>query len=364
MTATELRRRIDNMNGYLATLYDVPFLTRGGVTYPVQALSPDAPTGIDAVLGPPPISHVDRAGLAIYNYAHLHTLQNSGRNLFDGVTFTYKRLRQRPLLLEAELGTYYDMLATCGALKQELWDASHRRGLRLPMRQQFHRAIGYTESLTTGAGRSAALGGAVLVVYNDAGIYRALLAQRSRRNATDPGHLHVIPAFIYQPRSIDYHPDEWRFSYHIRREYLEELFGLPEAPVTAPHDHFYQHPALVDLDAMLHSGAAELWFSGFCMELTMLRVELCALLLIHDADWWPRVTAPGSPIRLNAGAETDDGHLYRVPIADDDALLAALPPDSALRMVPQAAAALWQGVDLARQRIALREASAGEPRQQ
>jgi hypothetical protein len=86
------------------------------------------------------------------------------------------------------------------------------------------------------------------------------------------------------------------------------------------------------------------------MNLLTLRAEISALLLIHDAAWYERVTAPDSDMRLNAEAETQGGIAY-VPIATDEALLAALPPDVHTIMPPQAVGALWEGVELARSLI-------------
>jgi hypothetical protein len=83
-----------------------------------------------------------------------------------------------------------------------------------------------------------------------------------------------------------------------------------------------------------------------------LRPEICALLLIRDPDWWRRVQAVGSPYQLDTGAEAS-GKLLLVPIADDQRLLASLPPDYHLNMVPQAIAAFWQGVDLARELLSM-----------
>jgi hypothetical protein len=306
---------------------------------------------IDSICGPLPTDPTPQP-FEIYNHAHLNNLQNSGRTLFNGVTYALHRIRTRPLTIEAHVGHYFDMLATCDALKRELYDAAFRRYIRLPLRAQYHRSIGPKESLTSGIGRSAAIGGAALIVFNHRGTYKAMLARRSRRNATDPGFYHTVPAFIYQPRHVPFHADEWRISYHIYREFLEELFAMPEADASAPHDHFYQHPALLDLQAMMAQGEAGLYFTGIMHDLTMLRPEISALLLIHDVDWYERITAPDSAYPLNAHAETDDGRLLLLPIDSDEAALAVLPDEHHLFMPPQGAAALWLGIELARTLIA------------
>ncbi|QPC82345.1 hypothetical protein G4Y79_22105 [Phototrophicus methaneseepsis] len=340
-----------NMIEYLSALYDVPLYQRGDTRYPVYVQEPDSSqiTDIDSVCGPMPTEPKPQP-FEIYNHAHLSNLQNSGRNLFNGVTYALRRIRTRPLQIEAYIGRYFDMLATCDALKRELYDAAYRRYIRLPLRAQYHRSMGPVESLTNGMGRSAAIGGATLVVFNRQGTYQAMLAQRSRQNATDPGFYHTVPAFIYQPRQVPFHADEWRISYHIYREYLEELFGMPEVNDSAPYDHFYQHPALLDLQAMLANGEAGLYLTGIVHDLTMLRPEITALLLIHDEAWYERVTAPDSPIPLNAHAETDDGQLLTFPIEQDERIYEAV-PNPHLSMPPQGAVAMWLGIEMARKQI-------------
>lgn len=346
-------RRHQNMIEYLTTLYHVPMFQRGDTRYPLYAQLPDPSqiADIDSVCGQIPTEKTPTP-FEVYNHAHLSDMQNSGRNLFNGTTFALRRIRTRPLRIEAWVGRYFDMLATCDAMKNELIDSAFRRSIRLPMRSQYHRSVGQLESLESGIGRSAAIGGATLIVFNHQGTYKAMLAQRSKRNATHPGYYHTVPAFIYGPRSEDFHTDEWRFSYHIYREYLEELFGMPEAGHEAPHDHFYDHPALLDLQHMMAAGEAGLYLTGILTDLTTLRPEITALLLIHDADWYERIHDPKNAFQLNAHAETDDGQLLSFPMASDDDVLAALPEHHHLRMPPQGAGAMWVGIDLARKLIA------------
>jgi len=353
---TDAHTRHAYMIDYLRKLYPVPLLQRGDVSYAVRVYEPQPEqiTDIDSFLGALPQQQYSADTMTAYNRAYLHSLQNGTYNLYNGLTFILRRLRPNPLRIEADLGTYFDMLATCAALEQELRDAAVRRFIRLPLRSQYHREHDPTAALLDGRGRSAALGGVVLTVYNDDGVYTALLARRSARNATDPGFFHTLPAFMFQPQRLPVDPLEWRFSHHVYREFLEELFAMPETP-DAPPDHFYNHPALRDLQAMQADGRAGLYFTGVGLNLLTLRPEITGLLLIHDPDWIRRVSEPDSAYPLNASAEAQDGRVVRLPIADDAGLLAALPADSHLRMPPQAAAALWQGVDLARQLIAARQ---------
>ena len=345
--------RYHNMVEYLSTQYDVPMFQRGDTRYPLYVQKPHSSQidDIDSVCGALPTEKTPRP-FEVVNHAHLSDMQNSGRNLFNGTTFALRRVRPRPLQIEAYLGRYFDMLATCDAMKRELVDSAFRRTIRLPMRSLYHRSVGQLESLKSGNGRSAAIGGATLIVFNHNGTYKAMLAQRSRRTATDPGFYHTVPAFIFGPRAADFHPDEWRISYHIYKEYLEELFGMPELGPEAPHDHFYGHPALLDLQQMMAAGQAGLYLTGILHDLTTLRPEISALLLIHDASWYERIHDTNNTFQLNAHAETDDGQLLTFPIASDADVLGALPEHHHLRMPPQGAGAMWLGIDLARQLIA------------
>ena len=339
---------------YLRKTYAEQLYQRGDVTYPMHIIPPDPDQidDIDRLMGPLPQGSLQAEELIVYNHGYLQSLQNAGRNLFNGITFAYKRLRRRPLRLEASLGRYFDMIATCGALELELQDAIAQQGLvRLPLRSLYHREVDPLQALYDGRGRSAAIGGCTLTVFNHDGRYEAILARRSSKSALDAGFFHVLPAFIFQPMSEQFDPGEWRFSHHIKREYLEELFGMPE--ISAPYDHFKDHPALQDLNAMIEAGQASIHLTGICINLLTLRPEVCALLLIRDPDWYTRIQAPGSATPFDAQAETEDGRIHCVPIESDAAILAALPEDAHTHMPPQAAAALWLGADLARQKLGL-----------
>ena len=215
-----------------------------------------------------------------------------------------------------------------------------------------HRTVNVSQTLWHGAGRSATIGGACLVVYNDSGTYRAILARRSNRNATDPNFYHVLPAFIFQPTHPDMALVDWRISRHIYREYLEELFGAAESNVGSS-DWIDAHPAMQDLQHMMNHGAASLHLTGITLNLFTLRPEICALLLIHDPTWWVRITSENSLTPLDTQSEAQDGIITRVPITSDEALLAELPPYLHTIMPPQAYAALWLGVDLAREKLAI-----------
>jgi len=348
------QEQYEKITKHLTQLYGKRLYERNGITHPIVVFTPqpDQINDVDSVLGDAPRQLLRAEDMAFYNQAYLQTLKNSGRNLFNGTTFVHKRLRRKPLKLSAELGKYFDMLATCAALDDELKDAAAGQLIRLPGRSQLHRHLPPDQAMINGRGRSAAIGVACLTVFNHEGTYKAMLARRSERAATDPLHFHVLPAFIFQPSDEQWtYPEEWSVAHQVYREYLEELFGFDEISSPARYDYFYEHPALQYLKTLMARGEAALYLTGITINLLTLRPEISTLLLIHTPAWYARITAPNSDMPLNTHAEAHGGTIYMLPIRDDAAVLAELPENVHTMMPPQAVGALWMGVDLARQRI-------------
>lgn len=340
---------------YLADYYDADLFTRHGIAHPViqHEPLPEQRNDVDSVLGrlvPTAPLPPSEAEFAIYNYAFLHSLQNSGRNVFNGMTYTLRLLRtQGQLRIDAGIGHYFDMLATCTALERELFDVIVSGALRLPMRSQYHRAIDAQSAIMRGNKRSAALGGVVLVVFKDgAQGYKCLVAKRSAKNATRAGALHLIPAFIFQPQSLERAETDWSFKYHIYREYLEELTGMPEDH--PDNTRMETHPALQDLKRMEAAGKAHIQLTGVTMNLLTLRAEISAVLVIQDGEWWADLQSGKRGYQLDTPESA--GTLLQIPIQSDAMALDALPDEYYLRMVPQAIPALWRGMDAARALIA------------
>lgn len=339
----------DLMVHHLRVYYPQPYYTAVGVMHPLMwyAAPPEQQGDIDSVLG----RWVDERpkDFPVYDYGYLGTMRNSGRTVYDGTTFIFKTLKRKPLKIDAALGGYFDMLATCAALERELRDAASEIYIRLPFRSLYHRNINPAVSLKSGKGRSAAIGGACLTVCNRKGEYVALLGRRSGKAATDPGFYHLLPAFIFQPMGDTVHEGEWSIKHHIEREFLEELFAMPEERTPERIDYFQSHPALVHLHEMMARGDAGLYLTGVSINLLTLRPEINALLIIHDPDWYDHVTASDSPTPLNVLEEAHAAEF--IPIATDEEILAALPEHVHTRMPPQATAALWEGVKQAREKI-------------
>ena len=346
-------RDYKNMTDYLQHLYQCAPYTRAGIEHPVTVYYPAdwQIHDLDSLLDSTPPSTETR-DFAVYDYSYLHDLQNSKPGLHNGLTFTLKSIREKPLKLRGALGRYYDMLATCAALERELRDAVAQGWMRAPSRATTHRGVQPADALRRGAKRSAAIGIGTLTVFNDEGEYKALLARRSDATAFDSGLYHVLPAMMFGPTTADFSDArEWSVRHQVLREVLEELFAMPEQRSASRWDFFYEHPALRALLSLLDSGAAQLCASGIILNLLTLRPEISTLLLIHDPAWYQRVTAPDSDMPLMTADETLSESLVAAPILDDEAFLSRFPADLHLMMPAQAAATMWLGIDLARRLI-------------
>ncbi len=349
-------RDYKNLTDYLQHLYQCQPFARDGIEHPVTVFypSPDQVHDVDSVLDPY-LPTSEPRDYAAYNYSYLHELQNSKPFLHNGDTFTMKRLTAQPLKLRGALGPYFDMLATCAALEKELRDAVAEGWMRGPTRAAYHRAVAPQDALLRGMRRCAAIGIGTLTVYNDDGIYKAMLARRSEKTAYDSGMFHVLPAMMFGPSTPDFsNPQEWSVRHQVLREVLEEMFNMPEERQPERWDFFYQHPALLYLQALMDAGAAELCLTGVIINLLTLRPEISTLLLIHDPEWYARISASDSEIPFRTAEETLSQSVITAPIAEDSAFLAHFPAELHLQMPAQATATLWLGIDLARDLIASR----------
>ena len=347
-------RDYKNLTDYLQHLYQCRPFARHGIEHPVTVFYPDESQvdDVDSLLDRTPPRPENR-DFAAPDYSYLHSLQNQKPHLHNGSTFTLSRLQTKPLKLRAGIGRYFDMLATCAALENELRDAAAQGWMRAPSRATYHRHVAAPESLFNGAKRSAAIGIGTLTVFNDGGEYKAILARRSERTAFDSGMYHVLPAMMFGPTTPDFaDPREYSARHQILREFLEELFDMPEQRAPCRWDFFYEHPALLKLLSLMQAGKAALYATGVILNLLTLRPEIATLLLIHDPDWHAGITAPDSQTPFRTADETVGGSVVAAPIADDEAFLAHFPPELHLRMPAQATATLWLGTDLARKRIA------------
>ena len=338
----------------LWSLYGERLYSHGGQTFPVIVLpaAPDQHTDVDSVLVTDyPRAFVDRSTFAFYDSGHLQNRLRTRPGMTDNPTYIMERMQSNPLRIQAKLGRYFDMMATCDALDWELRDFASGRRDDLPHREQLHALVSPEALLYDGRGRSGVIGVAVLTVFNHEGRYRAIVAQRSSALATGAGLYHVVPAFVFQPSGPEsFYAAEWSVRHHICREFGEELFAMPEygqwqSAQTA--DYFHEHPAVAELRAMLEDGRAELFLTGIAFNLLSTRPEICAALLIHDPEWYRQ-----SEEQLQQALSTERQETRYIPIDTLD----RLPDDLHIRMTPQGAAALWLGLERVRTSIARRSA--------
>ncbi|RMF80455.1 MAG: hypothetical protein D6737_07940 [Chloroflexi bacterium] len=350
----------DHLIAYLNNLYAVDghtLFTRNGVAYPVVVFPPDeAQTDdVNSVLGHVMAdTFIPRETFAIYDEEYLDTMRRAGRRLTNGITYVYTHIDSAPLKIHAQVGRYFDMIMTSDVLSHELKtlfaNGAAHNAVVVPRRSRLHRVVTPVEAMHTGHGRSSAIGGIVLTVFNHDGQYKAILARRSTSAGIDAGLYHVQPAFMFQPVGDNPHDAaHWNLVQHIYREYLEELFGMSEADGAGD---FSSHPMLRDLQAMRDDGRASLHLTGIALNLLSLRPDICTLLLIRDPEWYTRVSGGeyglfGRAMRRDVW-ETDGETVTFAPIDSDAALLGALPGEPHRIFTPPGAAAMWLGVDRAR----------------
>lgn len=314
---------------YLQKNYTDNLLSVDGVTYPILTYPVEPERSIDDLMGMLSESYEDE--FAIYDEQHLHQIQMT-RSITNGMCYIFDSLELNPPRINARLGHYFDMLATCDAIDHEL----RTKPAHTPLRNQLHQAISPQNALIYGAKRSGTIGGAVLTVFNAGDTYRAIIVQRSNQVATGAGQLHIMPAFIVQP-SHDIQA-EWTLRYHIIREYGEELFAMPEyhewpTPIESI-DYFRENPHIIELETMLADGRAGLYPTGIVMNLMSLRCEFCSVLVIHDPEWHTR-----NESALKLAQQTERQATYYPPIDDLD----QLPNDWRYHIEPQGMGALYLG---------------------
>jgi hypothetical protein len=322
-------------------------------------------------------------------------IQDRGSDIWNGDTFSLADLRLdsfgRAESMDAYLGSYFDMVCTASYLEYELLDALRQKGDRpfvlesLPIRSRTLSPYSTPSAcLRAGGGIDAVIAISTLVVYLREGEYWILCDVRSKKVAEYGDLYHVIPSFIFQPVVATTRPNlkvEWSVKHNIYREYLEELFRVPEAEHAkgaVDPQYFYSHPNLRYLQNLLAAGVAELKGVAFIFNLLNHRPELCTLLLISDEAWYKdqrlisdgmwneeqrfsHRSAPGDLRHLNINDEFMDhehrsarAHLESVttlPLEEDKWAEIARP----WLMVPPGAPALILGAREACRRLQIRQ---------
>jgi len=228
--------------------------------------------------------------------AHLAAVRAAAPAMFDGAVAAFAgwwpdgRLAVGP-------GSYFDMIATCDALRAEFHGAAP--GSALVLREAAERIAG-GRPLEVGVGRVAAVGVSLAVtILGKGGRRRVLLGRRSDGVALDSGQMHVVPSGMTE---LHQNPIET-----ARREFTEELGAA-----------FPDGAQLVEL--------------GIGWDLLRLRPEICFWLDLIDSD-----EAVSSVIDGSGDGEFGYRWLADVGGTSWDTVWAALPPEA---MTPAAAVAL------------------------
>jgi hypothetical protein len=243
----------------------------------------------------------------------IRTIKDRGSDIWNGNTFSLAALNLDPegraASIDTYLGSYYDMVCSANYLEYELLDALRQMAGRplsldlLPVRRQALALYPNPDScLRAGGGVDAVIAISTLVVYRRDGKYWIMSEVRSKKVAEYGDLYHVIPSFIFQPvvAPTPYNLEvEWSIQHNIYREYLEELFNVPEAQQSGgavDPQYFYNNPNLQYLRRLLAIGTAELRGVAFIFNLLNHRPELCTLLLIRDQEWYENQRFSDPPI--------------------------------------------------------------------
>jgi hypothetical protein len=227
--------------------------------------------------------------------------------LWNGPTFALQRIcidsSQTVIGIEAYISSYFEMLDSARELEAECLKLADQPMSTHPRRQKIlSRFSSPFECLVNGGGVSAAIGGSTLVVFVRNGEPNMICARRSSAVSDQPGKYHVAPSFIFQPTSHDssrVSDVECKVSHGVFREYLEELFDIPEDKASA---EIYENPNLQYLRGLLATGGAAFEATGIAFNLLNHRPEICTLLLIRDEDWFQNHSRPSAnlhPFQFN-----------------------------------------------------------------
>lgn len=243
-------------------------------------------------------SNLQKAGQKYVEY-----LQQLGVPLRNLPTYCLNSIRNESdgtVKLDCSIGKFFDTLRTGDVLEWELLMAvgSWRKNNRnfdtfqkkyLPLRNYVHSLSKSDDLLINPVGRSAAISISTTILFNKGDEYAILIGERSSRGVAVQADLfHVIPGLMFQPVVNEVNL-EFSIVHNIYREYLEELFKLPEVnepPPVISHDYFYENPNLCFLRELIDNGEAKIYITGLVVSLLNLRPEICTLLYIDTSDWY------------------------------------------------------------------------------
>jgi hypothetical protein len=352
---------------------------RAGIKYPVFYTScpSEQEQNPNSILDENLIEEQISKNFVIDSKKHFVALEASGLKVRRGTTYVMEKVSisgpDSKIKIRSRLGMYEDMLRTCDVLREETekvfekktWSYANYETLKskLKLRNKYSQFV--ANPYLDGKGRSATLGILTLIVFRDEDIeehktptaYRAVLVRRSKLCATYPGYYHVAPSFVFQP-SVGFYKEEYDVVLNIYREYMEELFGLPEAesnPGIMYSKWIYHQDEVKDLKSLIDSSdesiKANLYLTGYAMSALDLRPQICTLLIIHDPGWLRR-----QKFKYNWEWETPKEQLSQginvlkpIDITQSESEISKIL--NSIDLIPEAAVAFWLGVDRAKKEI-------------
>ncbi|WKZ19457.1 MAG: hypothetical protein QY310_02590 [Candidatus Jettenia sp. CY-1] len=353
---------------FLANRYaHYEILERCGKIYPVAILNKTIRkvTYRDPIVIAPEKWHLETAEFIIKDPAYRAFRELIGTSIIPNETYRMVDIKQTKhgIAIHCNIGRYDLMMDTCDSLEWEIlrvlseishWQAMSFGALfkKLKLRAHLHAQV--KDPPIDGTGRSVAIAVSVLTSFFHGDEQRFFLGCKLTRGL-NAGQMHVIPSFMFQPEQ-GYRNEEFCLLHNVRREFLEELFGV-KAPKGASYRWFFQHKPIQYLDKMLEAGEAEIWLTGVVVNLMNLRPEICMLLRIKTPQWYAIHssihTRPGERIQINEEFATihECRGSRKESVSrkfDSDTELfhsASLNPGD---IVPPGAAAFWLGVDALR----------------
>lgn len=291
-----------NLYEFLTELYfDVDILVGPESPFPmgILELSSEVKNSPNTILGR--IDSSNKKEITILEPELVNALKRKGVKIWNGNTFSLDHLvldhERKVSTINAYIGSYFNMISSADYLELELLAAiAQDKSIDLTdfsaRRATMSEYNSPLECLKNGGGVDAVIAISTLVVYLRDNRYWLLCDVRSKEIAEYGDLYHVIPSFIFQPvTGVSEHnlKVEWSITHNIYREYLEELFNVPEVeqigkPV-AP-DFFYRHPNLLLLQSMLNDGSAKIKGVALGFNLFNHRPEILTLLLIEDELWY------------------------------------------------------------------------------
>jgi len=236
-------------------------------------------------------------GLSDAGEKYVQFLRRMGRPLQDLPTYSMTEMRvDTTITFECGMGTYFGALCTCDALEWEILAALEQGHVPMEARSalemlKFRGRVHARseEPITRPHGRDAAIAISTVIIFRGSRQYEVVVQRRSDAAAAAHGGLwHVAPSCMFQPVAGDA-LNEYSIVHNVYREYLEELFRVPEtveAPAVLSYDYFYDNSNLKFLRHLLELGDAALLCTGVSVNLLNLRPEICMLLHIDTPEWF------------------------------------------------------------------------------